>query len=302
MANSYPSKPIRIVVPYSPGGGTDTLVRAIAPKLSESLGQQIIVDNRAGANSIIGTEFVARSPADGYTLLAGTTATASNASLYKKLPFDTLKALAPITPIANTPFFLIVSASLPVRSVKELIELAKSKPQQIKYGSSGIGATPHLAGEMFNSMAGVKMVHVPYKGAADATAALLGGEQIQVLFNGLPGMMQHVQAGKLRVIAVADPKRSTLMPDMPTVAESGIPGFEAASWYAIFGPAGVPAEIQARLSQEIGKAVRAPDIQKNFVAMGAEPMSGSPDQFSAYFRDEVSRWARIVKESGTTVE
>ena len=300
-AETYPARPVRVIVPYSPGGGTDVLARPVLLKLTESMGQQFVVDNRAGANSIIGTELVARSRPDGYTLLVGTTATSSNAGLYKKLPYDTLTALAPISLIANAPFFLVANAALPANSVKELIALAKANPGKINFGSAGIGGTPHLAGEMFNVRAGVKMVHVAYKGAAESIVDLIAA-QVQVMFTGLPATIHHVRAGKLKLLAVADPKRSSLMPELPTIAESGIPGFEAASWYGIFGPAGVPRTVQARLAGEIAKAVQAKDLHERFVAFGAEPLWNTPEQFAAYFREDVIKWAKIVKESGARAD
>jgi len=300
-AADFPTRPVRIVVPYPAGGTTDLLARPVAQKLAEFLGQQFVVDNRGGANGIIGTELVVRSQPDGYTVLVGSTATSSNASLYSKLPYDTLKDLAPISLIANTPYFLTANAGVPAANVKELIALARAKPGQINYASAGIGGTPHLTGEMFALLAGVKMVHVPYKGAAPAVADLISG-QAHIMFTGLPTTVQHVRAGRLKLLAVADPKRSSFMPELPTIAESGIPGFEAASWFGILGPAGVPRAVQSRLAEAIARAVQTKDVQERFLGFGAEPLWNTPEAFAPYFRDDVAKWAKVVKASGARAD
>jgi tripartite-type tricarboxylate transporter receptor subunit TctC len=301
QAQTYPSKPVRLIVPYPPGGTTDILARPLAQKLTEVFGKQVIVDNRGGANSIIGTDLMVRSQPDGHTLLMGTTATSSNAGLYEKLPYDTLRQIAPVSLVASTPYFLFAHVSLPASNVKELIALARSKPGQINFGSAGIGGTPHLTGEMFNVMAGVKLVHVPYKGTGPAVADLVAG-QVQLMFTGLPSTVQFVQAGKLKILGVADPKRSAFMPNVPTIAESGLIGFEAASWFGILAPSGTPPAILNRLATEIKAIVSAPEMRERFLAMGAEPMWNTPREFAAFFREDVERWAKVVKASGAKAE
>lgn len=300
-AQAYPSKPIRLIVPYPPGGTTDILARPLAQELTKVFDKQVIVDNRGGANSIIGTDLVVRSEPDGHTLLMATTATSSNASLYEKLPYDTLAQLAPVSLVGSTPYFLFAHASLPVANVKELIALARSKPGQINFGSAGIGGTPHLAGEMFNVMAGVKLVHVPYKGTGPAVTELVAG-QVQLMFTGLPSTLQFVQAGKLKILGVADPKRSPFMPEVPTIAESGLTDFEAASWFGVMAPAGTPPPILNRLAAEIEGIVSAPQMRERFLAIGAEPVWNTPQEFAAFFRQDVERWAQVVKASGAKAQ
>lgn len=301
QAQTYPTRPIRLVVPYPAGGTTDILARPLAQKLTEIFGKQIVVDNRGGANSIIGTDLVVRSEPDGHTLLMGTTATSSNAGLYEKLPYDTLKQIAPVSLVASTPYFLFAHASVPASNVKELIALARSKPGQINFGSAGIGGTPHLAGEMFNVMAGIKLVHVPYKGTAPAVADLVAG-QVQLMFVGLPTTGQFVKSGKLKILGVADPKRSSFMPDVPTIAESGLTGFEAASWFGVMAPSGTPSAILDRIAGEIKNIVTAPEMRERFLAIGAEPVWNTPREFARFFRQDVALWAKIVKASGAKVQ
>lgn len=300
-AQSWPARPVRVIIPFPPGGGSDLLGRPVAQKLTDAFGQQFIVDNRGGANGIIGTDLAARSRPDGYTLLVGSTAMSSNASLYHKLPYDTLNSFAPISLFGNMPYFLATNPSLPVTSVKELVALAKAQPGKINFGSAGVGGTPHLSGEMFNAQAGVKLVHVPYKGAAESIIDLIAG-QVQVMFTGLPALGPHARAGKLRLIAVAQPARSPLMPDVPTFAESGLQGFEVGSWFGIFSPAGVPPALQARLAAEIARAVQSKEVQERYLGGGVEPLWNTPDQFRVFFRDDVVKWAKVVKESGARAE
>jgi tripartite-type tricarboxylate transporter receptor subunit TctC len=300
-AQSYPDRPVRIVVGYPPGGPTDLIARLIAQKLSESARQQFIVDNRGGANGIIGTEIVARSQPDGHTLLFGTSSLASNGSLYRKLPYDAAKDLSRIALTANTPYFLVVNSTLPVSSVRDLMALAKAKPAQINFGSAGNGAGTHLAGEMFNMLAGVKLVHVPYKGTGPSVTDLVAG-RVQVMFVGLPSIIQHVKAGRLRLLAVAEPKRSPLMPELPTVAEAGLPGYESSAWFGFFGPAGVTRELRMRIAAEITKVTQTRDLQDRMLALGAVPLSSTPQQFDAYFREEVARYTKLIKDAGVTLD
>jgi tripartite-type tricarboxylate transporter receptor subunit TctC len=300
-AQQYPNKPIRLVVPYAPGGPTDILARIVALKMTDAMGVSVIVDNKPGAASIIATELVAKAPADGYSLLVGSPGLASNLSLYKKLPYDTLKDLSPVTAIASTPYFLIVNAALPVRDVKELIALAKAKPDAIAYASSGSGGPPHLISEMFNSMAGVKMLHVPYKGTSPAVVDLVSG-QVQVLFSGLPTTRGFISEGKLRVLGVADPKRSVFLPDVPTISEAGVPGFSGESWFGFFARTGTPKEVEEQINIVMQKILETPEVREKFADVGAVPMSTTAAQFKAFFGAEVEKWAKVIRASGATAE
>jgi tripartite-type tricarboxylate transporter receptor subunit TctC len=296
-AQTYPTKPIRMVVPFPPGGTTDILGRVAAQKLSEALGQQVIVDNRPGAGGNIGTEAVAKSPPDGYTLLTdpGSTLTI-NPSLFAKLPFDPLKDFAPITILAAVPNLLVVHPSLPVRNVKELIALAKSKPGQLNYASSGAGQSTHLSMELFKSMAKVNMIHVPYKGSSPAITDLLGGH-VLLMFDNMPSALPHAKAGKLRGIAVSTAKRSPVTPDVPTVAESGLPGFEVSVWFAVLAPATTPREIVDRLNGILVKALHAPDVRERLSSQGAEPIGDTPADFTAVMKRDLVKWAKVVKDA-----
>jgi tripartite-type tricarboxylate transporter receptor subunit TctC len=301
FAQTYPTHPVRVVVGYPPGGPTDLIARLVAQRLSESTKQQFVIDNRGGANGIIGTEIVTRSPRDGYTLLFGTSSLASNGSLYAKLPYDAEKDLARIALTANTPYFLVVNAALAASSVKDLIALAKAKPGQINFGSAGNGAGTHLAGEMFNVQAGVKLAHVPYKGTGPAVIDLVAG-RMQVMFVGLPSVNQHVKAERVRLLAVAEPKRSPLMPELPTVAEAGLPNYQSSAWFGFFGPAGIRRELRTRIASEITKVTQTRDLQDRMTGLGAVPLSSTPEQFDAYFREEVARYRRLIKDAGITLE
>lgn len=300
-AQTYPSRPVRIVVGYPPGGPTDLIARVIAQKLSETMGQQFVIDNRAGANGIVGTEIVVRSPPDGHTILFGTSSLASNGSLYRKMPYDAGKDLAPIILAASTPYFLVVNATLPIISVRELVAYAKERPGQVNFASAGTGAGTHLAGEMFNVEAGVKLVHVPYKGTGPAVTDLVAG-RVQVMFVGLPAIIQHVKSGRLRLLAVAEPKRSPLMPELPTVAEAGVPGYESSAWFGFFGPAAMAPALRSRLAAEIGRLLQTKELQDRILAMGAVPLWNTPEQFDAYFRDEAVRYTRVIREANVTPE
>ena len=300
-AASYPVKQIRVIVPFPAGGPTDAIARAIGQKLSETWGQPVIVDNRPGAGGNIGTELAAKSPADGYTLFIGTVANAINQSLFAKLPFDFVRDFAPVTQNYVTGLILAVHPSLPAHSVKELIALAKAHPGQLSYSSSGVGGTPHLAGELFNSMAGVKMVHVPYKGSAPAMADLLGGH-IQLTFDNMLTVLPQVKAGKLRGLAVTMTTRSPLAPELPTVAEAGLKGFEVKSWNGVVVPTGTPKEIIARLNGEIVRILRQPDLREKFLVQGVELVPTTPEEFGAFIKQDIAKWAKVIQLSGARAE
>src|SRR5712692_10446709 len=301
LAQEYPSRPVRMVVPFSPGGSTDTLARIVGQKLTERTGQPVIIENRAGAGGNIGAEQVARSAPDGYTLLLGGVPQAISASLYSKLPYDLARDLAAIAEVASFPSAIVLHPSLPANSVKELIALARARPGQLSFGSAGVGSPNQLALELFQTAAGIRMVHVPYKGSGQLIGDLLAG-QVQLASMGLPVAMPHVQSGKLRAIAVTGAARSSLLPEVPTVGEAGLPGFEVTSWYGVFGPAGLPADIVVKLNSEIGSAVTAPDVKERLAALGAEPSVKAPDQFARYVRQEITKWAKVVKDSGAKAE
>jgi tripartite-type tricarboxylate transporter receptor subunit TctC len=296
-AQAYPSKTVRIIVPVPPGGANDTLTRVIAPKLSEQLRQPVIIDNRAGGNTTIGTAVVGKSAPDGYTLLSAPSAHTVNAALYSTLPYDPIKDFTPIAGIAATPLFLAVHPSLPVKSVKELIALAKSKPDQLNYGSPGTGTSGHLAGELFKSVAGVRIVHIAYKGGGPATTDLVGGH-ILMMFPTLQAAMSYVPAGKLRALAVTSAKRSALAPELPTMAEAGLPKVEVRSWFALLGPAGLPKEIVSKLDTDIGEVIKAVDVSQRLRALGYDSFYMSSDQLGAFLRSDLAKWTKVVREAG----
>jgi tripartite-type tricarboxylate transporter receptor subunit TctC len=301
-AQSYPSKPIRLVVPFPAGGTTDILAREVGQRLSLSLGQSVVIDNRPGAAGNIGSELVAKSAPDGYTLLMATVSThAINPNLYARLPYDHVKDFAPVVLVAGVPNVLEVTPSLPVHSVADLIKLAKEKPGQINFASSGSGTSIHLSGELFKTMAGVDMTHVPYKGSAPAITDLIGG-QVQVMFDNLPSSLPQIKAGKLRAIAVTSAQRAPALPDIPTIAESGLPGFEATSWFGIVAPAGTPPTIIARINGDVNQWLQSQEAKEKLLAQGAVAAGGSPEQFAAYIRAETEKWARVVKASGAKVD
>jgi tripartite-type tricarboxylate transporter receptor subunit TctC len=301
LAQDYPSKPVRIVVPFSPGGSTDTLARIVGQKLTERSGQPVIIENRAGAGGNIGAEQVAKSAPDGYTLLLGGVPHAISASLYSKLRYDLARDLTAIAEVASFPSAIVLHPSLPANSVEQLIALARARPGQLSFGSAGNGSPNHLALELFQTMAGVSMVHVPYKGSGQLVGDLLAG-QVQLASMGLPVAVPHVQSGKLRAIAVTGAARSPLLPEVPTVSEAGLPGFEVTSWYGVFGPVGLPADIVVKLNAEIGSAVTALEVKERLAALGAEPSVKAPDQFGRYVRQEITKWAKVVKDSGAKAE
>jgi tripartite-type tricarboxylate transporter receptor subunit TctC len=299
---AYPSKPVRVIVPYPAGGGTDFFARAAGAKLSTLLGQQIVVDNRPGAATIIGAEAAAGSPPDGYTLLLGDSATyAVNPSLYRKLPYDPQKDFAPISLTGRFALLLVVNPSVPANSVQELIRLAKSKPGQLDYGSPGPGSPHHLAMELFKQQTGIDVQHIPYKGAAPAVQDLLGG-RIPMMFLDYAAGMSQIKAGKIKALAVASPERIAAMPDLPTIAESGVPGFEAWAWQGLSAPAGTPADIIAKLNAEYGKAIADPALRQKIVDAGIEPLHSTPQQMADYIRSETAKWAKVVKEGHITIE
>jgi len=301
-ADAYPAKPIRFVVAFPPGGGTDIIARSIAQKLAERLAQQVVVDNRPGAGGNIGTDIVAKSAPDGYTMLMGSAGPlAINASLFASMPFDPVRDLAPVTLAASTPNVLVVHPSLRAATVNELIALAKARPGEINFASSGHGTPAHLAGELFNSMAGVKMVHVPYKGAAPALADLLGG-QVQLMFSTMPPALPHVKDGKLRALAVTSSKRSRAMPELPTVDEVALPGFEANTWHGVVVPAGTPAAVVVRLNREIVAILHMPEVVARLSGQGAEALGSTPEEFAAYIKSETLKWAKVVRDSGAKAE
>ena len=301
LAQGYPSKPIRIVVGFPPGGGVDINARLLGPKLTEYLGQQIIVENRPGAGTNIANELVARAAPDGYTLLINTAALVINMSLYKKVAYDAVRDFAPLSLFSMAPNILVVHASVPVRTAKQLVALAKSRPGQLNYSSTGAGTTQHLAGELFNLRAGTKIVHVPYKGSAPSLTALISGE-VDLTYANIPAISAHVKSGRLRPLANLGPKRSDQLPQVPTMKEAGVAGVEVVVWYGLFAPAATPRDIVAKLGDAIGRAARSPDMKQRLIDLGAEPVGNSPEEFSKLVREELKRWAEVVKVSGARVD
>ena len=301
QAQSYPSKPVRVVVPYPPGGPTDIVARVLFQQVAESTGQQFLIDNRAGAGGNIGAEAVAKAPADGYTLLIGTTAHAINMSLFKSLNYDVQKDLAPVSLLTQGPLVLVTHPQFPANSIKELIDMAKAKPGSLNFASSGNGQSTHLSAELFNSMAGIKMVHVPYKGSAPALGDLMSG-QVGIMFDTTLSAMPFVKAGKLKALGVTSPQRTPAAPDVPTISESGLPGYEVFAWNGVLVPAGTPKAIVAQLNEEIRKAMQLPQVREKFSAQGFAASWNTPDQFGVFVRNEVEKWARTVKASGATLD
>jgi tripartite-type tricarboxylate transporter receptor subunit TctC len=301
LAQTYPAKPIRIVVPYPPGGSGTIVARILGDKLTQAWGQQILVDSRPGASGMIGAEIVAKAPPDGYTLLAGyTSEVAINVSLFSKMSYDPLKDFAPVALTGVIPMVLLVHPSVPAKSVNELMALARARPGEMTYGSAGAGSPAHLAHELLNRSAGVKMVHVPYKGAAPALVDLLGGH-VFTYFSGMPPAMPHVQAGKLRGLAVSTAKRSAAAPDIPAVSES-VPGFDVPTWFSLLAPAGTPRDIVAKLNAETVKSLNDPAVKPKLAALGAETTALNADEVAAFIRKEIEKYARVVKASGARVE
>ena len=302
LGQGYPAKPVRLIVPFTPGGGTDVATRIIAPKLAERFGQQVIVDNRTGAAGAIGAEATARSAPDGYTLLVGSTSEIGiSPSLYAKLPYDVLRDFAAVAPFSATPMVLVVTPSLPVNSTADLVKLARARPGEINYGSAGAGTGNHMWSVMFAHMTGTQIVHVPYKGAAPAQTDVMSG-QLQMMFSTLPAATPFVNAGRLKALAVSSAQRVPTMPNIPTVMESGVPGFEAVYWYGFFAPAATPKEAQARIYADTAAVLRLPEIVGNLSRQGLQPINQSPDAFAAFVRAEIDKWAKVVKASGARVD
>jgi tripartite-type tricarboxylate transporter receptor subunit TctC len=300
FAQSYPVKPARIVVPFAPGGPNDILARVIAQKLTESWGQPVIVENRAGGGTVIGTEIVAKSPPDGYNLLMVSSSHTTNPTLVKKLPFDTLRDLAPVILVANSANVLLAHPSLPARSVKELIALARTRPDQVAFGSGGNGTSTHLSGELLAQMGGVKMLHVPYKGAGPANIALLSGQITWMFGNAMPSV-PHIKVGRLRALAVTGEKPLPALPGVPIVS-AALPGFEVYSWYGISVQGGTPKDVIAKINQEVGRILGTADMRVRLEAEGAEPGGGSPEQFGTFFRGEIDKWAKVIAKAGIKLE
>jgi tripartite-type tricarboxylate transporter receptor subunit TctC len=295
--DTYPNKPIRMIVPYSPGGTGDNIARAVGGELAKLLGQQIINDNRPGAGGNIGADIAAKAEPDGYTLVMAATSLASNPSLQKKMSFDPLKDLTPVSQCCEVPMIVVVHPSLPIKSIKDLIAYAKANPGKLSFSSSGIGTSSHLAAELFKVLAKVDMVHVPYKADAQALPDLLAG-QVNLMFMFQTSALPQIKADKLRPLAVSTKKRSPLLPDLPTVAEAGVPGYEFSGWFGIFARAGTPKERIEKLSAANIKALQAPELKERLLQQGAIPIATTPEQFTAFFRGEVEKWARVVKEGG----
>lgn len=296
-AQDYPSRPVRLVVPFAPGGPNDIIARLVGGRLSDALGQQIVVENRAGAGGNIGTDFVAKAPPDGYTLLSAGPGSLIVNPLLGAVPYDTARDFAPVSMMASAPNVLVVHPSLPARSVKELIELARARPRELNYASGGAGSTPHLSGALFAVMAGIAIVHVPYKGTGPASADLLGG-QVQMAFFGIPPLLPHIKSGKLRALAVTGKRRSPELPEVPTVHEAALPGYEVSPWYGLLAPAGTPHPIVRKLNAEVTKIVHSAEMKKSLASQGAEPVGGTPDEYAAVLRADTATWARVIKEAG----
>jgi tripartite-type tricarboxylate transporter receptor subunit TctC len=302
FAQPYPSKPIRLIVPFGTGGSNDIVARLLGPKLQESLGQPVIVENRPGAGGMVGTDTVVKSAPDGYTLMIGATSTiAANVGLYPKRNFDPVKSLTPITQIADGAFLMAVPASSPARTVKEFIQLARSSPGKLNYGSSGKGSSMHLTGEMFRMAANVEMVHVPYK-SGGAAIADVATDRVQLVYSDLAALLPFVKNGTVRALAVTTPRRSALLPDLPTMAEAGVPGYEATSWYGILAPAGLPRDVTMKLNAEFGRIVNSADMKERFATLGTEPVTGTPEAFADFIRVQIAKWSAVSKAAGVELE
>lgn len=301
QAPAFPVRPIRLIIPFPAASGLDVIARLLAPALSDRLGQNTVIDNRAGAGGTLGAELAAKAPADGYTLLMISTSHAFNVSLYRKLPYDMARDLEPITLVAATPNVLVVTAGLPVTSIRELIALAQAKPRSLNFASAGNGTSSHLAGELFRSMAHADLVHVPYKGAGTALVAILGAE-VQIGFFSVPSTQPHLKSGRLRVLGIGSTRRSNLLPEVPTIAESGVPGYDATTWYGALAPAHTPRVIIDRLNREIAQCMQSADMRERLAAQGAEPRTATPAEFAAYLQTEIAKYARLAREMGVQPE
>ena len=300
-SQTYPARAVRVIVPYAPGGGSDVISRILAQRMSEILGRQFVIDNRAGANGIIGTEIAVQAPADGYTLLYVSSPHAVNPIMYRKLPYDTLKDLAPISEVATAASILVVHPSLPARTVREFVALAKARPGQIDYASGGAGGSPHLATELFKKMAGINLTHVPYRGAGPALTDVLAG-QVQVMFASSAPAMPHIQSARLRALGISTTKRSAVAPDIPTIAESGVPGFEAITMFGLLAPANVPRAIIDTLNAAVHKVMRSPEVGDSLKALGADVVVTTPEEFGRVIESEMKRWGELVRALKLQVE
>ena len=302
FAQAYPAKPIRLIVGFAPGGGTDTVSRVLGQKLSEWWGQQVIVENRAGATGTIGADFVAKSPPDGYTLLMGhVNSNAIAPSVFKKLPYNAERDFVTVGYVGYVPNVLAVHPSVPAHSVKELVALAKARPGELTYASSGVGSTQHLAGEKFMLDTGTKMIHVPYKGSGQAIVDLVAG-QVSLNFDTMPPVLEHIKAGKLRALAVTTPKRAGGLPDVPTLSETGLKGFDMTNWYGMMGPAGVPRDVVAKINADVNKALQDPAVRKRLVEVGTEITIMSPEQFEAFVKSEIGKYAQLIKAAKISID
>lgn len=296
-AKAYPAKPVRFIVPFAPGGTTDIVARFIGQKLSEDLGQPVIIDNRGGAGGTIGTDMLAIALPDGYTIMLNHVGLAYNVSLYDRLPYDTLRDLAPLSLVGTTPNVLVANNAFKVRSAKELVDLARAKPDQVSYGSGGVGSSGHLAVEMLQQVAKVKFLHVPYKGAGPALTDTVSG-QVQFMITTMPAVVNHVKSGRLHALAVSGTKRSPAMPDLPTVGEGGVPGYDYTTWYGILAPAGLPKPLGARLLQAVHTAVASRDLRDRLMQNGMEPEVNTPERFSALIKSDITKWGKIIRTAG----
>jgi tripartite-type tricarboxylate transporter receptor subunit TctC len=301
QAQQYPARPVRIVVPSAPGGGTDITARILAPKLSEQLGQQFVVENRAGAGTMIGGEVVARAAPDGYTLLMGISTLAINPATYKKVPYDALRDFAPISHVVSLPNVLVTHPSLPVKTVKELIAFSRARPGELYYASAGVGTSPHLSTELFLLMGGIKMVHVPYKGSGPGIVDIVAGH-VSVMTPSILSGLPHIKSGRLRGLGVTSAKRAGGVPDIPTIAEAGLPGYEAVQWFGLLAPAATQREIVNRLHAETVRALQSAEVRNRLSADGADPVGSTPGEFATFLRSETTKWAKVVKQAGITPE
>jgi tripartite-type tricarboxylate transporter receptor subunit TctC len=298
-AQAWPQRPVRLVVGFAPGGGVDINARLLAPKLGEYLGQQVVVENKPGAGTNIANEFVAKAPADGYTLLINTAAIAINMSLYRNLPFDTLRDFAPVSVFSESPNMLTVNAKLPVNSVKELVELARKSPGKLNYSSAGVGTTQHLSAELLKLLTKTFIVHIPYKGTSPSLTGLIAGE-VDLTFANIPAIQAHVKSGRLKALATTGSRRDPQMPEVPTMKEAGVEGLDVTVWYGVFAPAATPKDIVQKVAAGIQRATRDGDLRKRMLEQGADPVGNTPEQFAKLLREEVARWAEVVKVSGAT--
>jgi len=301
IAQNYPVKTIRVIVPYAPGGSTDVVMRILAPRMMELLGQQVVVENRPGGSSTIGLDVAAKAPPDGYTLGVANITFGANPSLFKKMPFDTEKDFVPVSLVSIVTLVLTVHPSVPARSVKELIAVAKSRPGSLNYGSAGNASANHLATERFNYMTGTKMVHVPYKGGGPAVISLVGGETA-LMFATIPSAIQHFQTGRLIPLGVSSLQRNAALPDVPSINEAGVPGYEAIEWNGVVVAAGTPQAVVSRLHQAIAKSLSIPEVKERILGLGADPVGSSPEEFAAFIKKEIATWSKVIKEVGITIE